>query len=140
MRVLSSDKCSRNGTSRCLKIVFKGDSLSTHVKVGYFRQPVPPHVPKPLQCYKCLKIGHVTAVCRSSPVSPKCAGPHKGNDSNEGTFKCTNCQGPHDASAKVCSRIERVAAVLKQMVRHHHSTHKESATLIRQQWRHSKES
>ncbi|KAH9361945.1 hypothetical protein HPB48_003646 [Haemaphysalis longicornis] len=37
---------SRIGTSRCLKIVFRGDSLPAHVKVGHFRQPVRPYEPK----------------------------------------------------------------------------------------------
>ncbi|KAH9359981.1 hypothetical protein HPB48_002849 [Haemaphysalis longicornis] len=40
---------SRIGTSRCLNIVFRGDSLPAHVTVGHFRQTVLPYVPKPLQ-------------------------------------------------------------------------------------------
>ncbi|KAH9383257.1 hypothetical protein HPB48_024374 [Haemaphysalis longicornis] len=32
------------GTSRCVKIIFKSDSLPAHVKVGHFRQPVRPYV------------------------------------------------------------------------------------------------
>ncbi|KAH9361585.1 hypothetical protein HPB48_001462 [Haemaphysalis longicornis] len=88
---------SRIGASNCLKIVFKGDSLPAHVKVGHFRQPVRTYVPKPLQCHKSMKIGHVAAVCGSATVCPKCAGPHKASDCSEGTLKCANCEGPHDA-------------------------------------------
>ncbi|KAH9360524.1 hypothetical protein HPB48_019020 [Haemaphysalis longicornis] len=93
-------RVSRIGTSRCLKIVFKGDSLPAHVKVGHFRQLVRPYAPKPLQCHKCMKIGHVAAFCGSASVCPKCAGPHKASDCSEGTLKCVNCEGPHDASSK----------------------------------------
>lgn len=128
-------KVSRIGTSRCVKIVFKGDSLPAHVKVGHFRQPVRPYVPKPLQCHKCLKIGHVAAVCVSATTCPRCAGPHKGSDCSEGTLRCANCQGAHDASSKACPRMKREVAVLKQMVRDH-STHKEAAALVRQRRRH----
>ncbi|KAH9376515.1 hypothetical protein HPB48_006600 [Haemaphysalis longicornis] len=71
---------SRIGTSTCLKIVFRGDSLPAHVKVGHFRQRVRHYVPKPLQCCKCMKIGHVAAVCGTATVCPKCAGPHKDSD------------------------------------------------------------
>lgn len=126
---------SRIGTSRCVKIIFKGDSLPAHVKVGHFRQPVRPYVPKPLQCHKCLKIGHVAAVCGSATVCSKCAGPHKTSDCSEGTLKCANCEGPHDASSKKCPRMKREIAVLKQMVRDH-TTHKEAAATVRQRRRH----
>ncbi|KAH9380941.1 hypothetical protein HPB48_008398 [Haemaphysalis longicornis] len=105
-------RVSRIGTSRCLKIVFKGDSLPAHVK-----------------CHKCMKIGHVAAVCGSATVCPKCAGPHKASDCSEGTLKCANCEGPHDASSKKCPRMKREVAVLKQMVRDH-STHKEAAATV----------
>ncbi|KAH9383729.1 hypothetical protein HPB48_025495 [Haemaphysalis longicornis] len=100
-------RVSRIGTSRCLKIIFKGDSLLAH-------------------CHKCMKIGHVAAVCGSATVCPKCTGPHKASDCSEGTLKCANCEGPHDASSKKCPRMKMEVAVLKQMVRDH-STHKEAA-------------
>ncbi|KAH9367410.1 hypothetical protein HPB48_004005 [Haemaphysalis longicornis] len=74
-------RVSRIGTSRCLKIVFKGDSLPAQVKAS---------------------------------------------DGSEGTLKCANCEGPHDASSKKCPRMKREVAVLKKMVRDH-STHKEAA-------------
>ncbi|KAH9375676.1 hypothetical protein HPB48_016636 [Haemaphysalis longicornis] len=120
---------SRIGTSRCVKIIFKDDSLPAHVKLGHFHQPVRPYVPKPLQCHKCLNIGHVATVCGSTAVCSKCARPHKTSDCSEGTLKCANCEGPHDASSKKCPRMKREVAVLKQMVRDH-STTKEAAAMF----------
>lgn len=66
----------RLGHSRCLKLVFEGDSLPSHVKVGHVRHQVRPYIPKPLQCYKCYKIGHVKGVCTNNVVCPRCAEPH----------------------------------------------------------------
>ncbi|KAH9372642.1 hypothetical protein HPB48_007828 [Haemaphysalis longicornis] len=39
----------RLGKSRCVKLVFQGDCMPAHVKVGHFRHAVRPFVPKPLQ-------------------------------------------------------------------------------------------
>lgn len=120
----------RLGNTRCVKLVFKGDSLPSHVKVGHFRHPVRPFMPKPLQCHNCMKLGHVKGVCTSSAVCPRCAEPHTADACRAETLKCGNCDGPHDAASKDCPRIKREIAVIKQMVRDS-STHKEAAERVR---------
>lgn len=40
-------KVVRLENSRCLKIMFKGDSLPSHIKVGHFRHSVRPFIPNP---------------------------------------------------------------------------------------------
>lgn len=120
----------RLGTSRCVKIVFKGDCLPSHVKVGHFRHAVRPFVPKPLQCRNCQKFGHVSAVCGKSAVCSRCAAQHSAGNCQAKTFKCPNCQGPHDASSKECPRVKRELSILKKMVRDR-STHREAAADVR---------
>lgn len=120
----------RLGTSRCVKIVFKGESLPTHVKVGHFRHAVRPFVPKPLQCWKCMKLGHVSSVCKNTSVCSRCTGPHTTDTCEASVLKCTNCSGPHDASSKECPLIRKEMAILKKMVRDN-SSHREAAASIK---------
>ncbi|KAH9369853.1 hypothetical protein HPB48_013858 [Haemaphysalis longicornis] len=58
------------------------------------------------QCYKGMKIGHVTAVSGRATVCPKCARPHKASDCSEYTLKCANCVEPRDDSSKKCPRMK----------------------------------
>lgn len=120
----------RLGSSRCLKIVFKGDCLPSYVKVGHFRHPVRPFVPKPLQCLKCMRLGHVRSVCENAAVCSRCAETHSADDCRATVLKCSNCHGPHEASSKDCPNMKRELAVLKQMARDH-SSHREAAKTIR---------
>lgn len=133
-------KVTRLGSSRCVKVVFEGDSLPSHVKVGHVRHPVRPFVPKPLQCFKCCKIGHVKGVCVNNTVCPRCSESHSEDACSADVFKCPNCSGTHKASSKDCPKMRKEAAILKQMVRDN-STHREAAaTLRRRRRRHRKRS
>lgn len=125
----------RLGNTRCLKLEFEGDSLPSHVKVGHVRHPVRPYVPKPLQCYKCCKMGHVKGVCRNNLVCPRCAESHSEEACRATVLKCPNCHGNHEASSKDCPRVRNERAVLKRMVRDH-STHREAAATLRRRRRH----
>lgn len=124
----------RLGNSRCVKIVFKGDSIPSHVKVGHFRHVVRPFVPKPLQCHKCFKIGHVEGACAKSVVCPRCAESHTADVCRATNIRCGNCNGSHEATSKDCPRIKKEFAILKQMVRDS-SSHSEASEKIRRRRR-----
>lgn len=124
----------RLGNTRCVKVIFKGDCIPSHVKVGHFRHPVRPFIQKPLQCHQCLRLGHVKGVCPNSLLCPRCAGPHAEETCGATVLKCANCNGPHAASSKDCPRIKKEHAVLKQMSRDN-STHREAAEVVRRRRR-----
>lgn len=120
----------RLGSSNCVRLIFKGDSLPSHVKVGLFRHAVRPFIPKPLQCRRCQKIGHVSAVCRHSAVCPRCSESHDSDTCRATELKCPNCQGPHAASSKECPLLKKEQQILRKMVRDG-SSHRDAATAIR---------
>lgn len=121
---------SRIGNSRCVKIVFKGDTIPSNVKVGHFRHPVKPFIPKPLQCHKCLRLGHVRGVCNHAAVCARCAGFHTTESCQATEFKCRNCKGSHEATSRTCPRIKKEWSILKEMVREG-STHREAAVSVK---------
>lgn len=120
----------RLGNSSCVKLDFKGDCLPSHVKVGHFRHVVRPFVPKPLQCRRCQRLGHVSAVCRNSTVCPRCSEQHDADTCRATELKCTNCQGSHAASSKDCPRLKKEQKILRKMARDG-SSHRDASAAIR---------
>lgn len=120
----------RFGKSRCVKLVFEGTTLPSHVKVGFVRHPVRPYVPRPVQCRKCQKIGHVSAACTSTKTCPRCGGVHDGPTCTIESPVCANCKGPHEATSRECPKVKTEMKILKKMVRDH-STHREAAIAVR---------
>ncbi|XP_037515425.1 uncharacterized protein LOC119391849 [Rhipicephalus sanguineus] len=119
----------RLGNSRCIKVIFRGDCIPSHVKVGHFRHVVRPYIPRPLQCHKCLKLGHVSGVCSNKPTCPRCAEPHKAEACKATLLKCSNCSGNHDASSKDCPVLKKERSILRQMVKDG-SSRKEAVTVV----------
>ncbi|KAH9367967.1 hypothetical protein HPB48_022664 [Haemaphysalis longicornis] len=126
----------RIGRSRCVKVVFQCDSLPASVKVGYVRHRVRPYVPRPLQCYKCQKLGHVSAACKNAVACKRCGDAHD-HVNCKGTLKCANCSGPHEATSNECPKMMHERRVLRTMVRDN-STHREAAASVRRRRRSSR--
>ncbi|XP_072142713.1 uncharacterized protein [Dermacentor andersoni] len=124
----------RLGRSRCTKLMFEGETLPTHVKVGYVRHPVRPYIPRPLQCRKCQKIGHVSAVCVNKMTCPRCGGDHDELMCAGSDLKCPNCNGLHEATSRDCPKLKTEMSVLRKMIRDR-STHREGATKVHRRQR-----
>nr|XP_054930403.1 uncharacterized protein LOC129386458 [Dermacentor andersoni] len=97
----------RFGRSTSVKLLFEGDTLPDHVKVGYVRHPVRPYVPRSLQCDKCLKLGHVSAVGAGQTACLRCAGSHDVSSCTVRQTKYSNCDGPHEADSKDCPKQKK---------------------------------
>lgn len=104
----------RLDSSRCVKIAFKGKYLPSHFNVGHFRHAVRPFILKPLQCRKCVKLGHVCSVCENQAACPRCAEPHAADKCGATVMKCLNCSGSQEASSKNCSHNKKEMAILKK--------------------------
>jgi hypothetical protein len=84
-------------------LTFFGTKCPSHIKVGYCRIKVDPHIPGPVRCGKCWGWGHTTHVCRSRQKFKNCgANNHIFNNCSASNLKCPNCDGPHDATSKDC--------------------------------------
>lgn len=99
------------GRSRCVKVVFQCDSLPASVKVGYVRHRVRPYVPRPLQCHKCQKLGHVSAACKNALACKWCGDAHDFNC--KGMLNCVNCSGLHEATSHECLKTMHERRVLR---------------------------
>lgn len=104
----------RLGSSKCVKILFDCAKLPSHIKAGLVRYPVRPFVPRPLQCRKCLKLGHVQGFCTSAVVCARCGQNHDVNSCDSPTSRCPNCTGEHLATDKECPTLKKKLNVLKE--------------------------
>ncbi|KAH7933558.1 hypothetical protein HPB49_013916 [Dermacentor silvarum] len=102
----------RFGRSTGIKLPFEGDTLPDHVKVGHVRHPVRTYMPRTLQCHKCLKLSHVSAVCTGQTTCLRCGGIH---DISSCTVKEIKCGGPHEANSKDCPKQKKEIEILNQM-------------------------
>ena len=90
-------------TNRIANITFTGQTLPQKVCIEGIVCTVRPHVPKPLQCGKCSKFGHLKIYCRNqNPRCAFCASQDHHDQWNCGTPKCINCGEEHHSRAKTC--------------------------------------
>ena len=85
------------------KITFEGQTLPRNIKIEGMNKEVRPYVPKPLQCNKCSRYGHLTKHCRNEEICAFCSSSShttKWNCCEEP--KCINCNNNHHARSKQC--------------------------------------
>jgi hypothetical protein len=77
------------------------DFLLTHGLVLYGKhhqcEPSKPPTPTPLQCSKCVQLGHHVTACPNKPACPKCPQTHAPNKCEAAVSTCLLCGGPHAA-------------------------------------------
>ena len=79
--------------------------MPKEIKVGYLKVKVDPFVPNPLRCFNCNKFGHTSQRCKTTVKCQRC-GKDKHEEQCDGPQICSNCNGPHAASAKECPEKE----------------------------------
>ncbi|XP_042150135.1 uncharacterized protein LOC121838127 [Ixodes scapularis] len=121
----------RLGKTQAVKVVFEGDTLPAHVKIGLVRHSVRPFVQRPLQCRQCFRIGHVVATCPNSAICPKCAQAH-GEENCTSAQKCVNCQRAHEATSTECPKLQKEKETCKVKVREN-ITFLEAAKVVEEQ-------
>lgn len=104
----------RLGRSRTVKVVFHGNTLPSHVFLGYVRHPVGDFKNKPLQCHNCGGFGHKKIACRRTRACGRCAENHDAStaECHSSTLKCVNCGGSHEATAHVCPKWQQQQTIV----------------------------
>ena len=84
-----------------LSLTFNRPDMPKEIKVGYLQVKVDLFVPNPLRCFNCNKFGHTSQRCKTTAKCQRC-GKDKHEEQCDGPQICSNCNGPHAASAKEC--------------------------------------
>ena len=101
---------------KAILIRMRGDSLPTKIIIGwghvYLR--IEPFVEAVKQCFKCLRFGHVQAVCKT-PIRKCFVCTTEAHGRCEDKPKCINCGGEHLSMARECQTFQRESAIKKIM-------------------------
>ena len=84
-----------------LFLTFNRPDMPKELRVGYLKVKVDLFIPNPLRCFNCNKFGHTSQRCKTAAKCQRC-GKDKHEEQCEGPQICSNCSGPHAASAKDC--------------------------------------
>jgi len=89
-----------------LIITFRGNKLPERLWMWEHAVTISvrPYIPAVRQCFKCLRYGHIKALCKSEERCLICGEPSHGRC--ERPKKCRNCEGEHKSTDKKCSTYE----------------------------------
>ena len=87
-----------------VKLTFKGQRLPECISLCKVICNVEPYIQRVVQCYKCLRYGHVSVQCKSKDRCAKCANEHITSECpSTNAPSCIFCKGSHLSSDhKVC--------------------------------------
>ena len=92
-----------------MKISFKGQQLPSCISICKVICEVEPFVQRVVQCFNCLRYGHVSAQCRSKVKCAKCGNEHSSTEcTSTSKPSCIFCNGDHSSSdRKVCPEFKK---------------------------------
>lgn len=95
-------------------VTFSGMFLPEHIYVDYVRCPVETYVSPVMQCFKCLRYGHSSKLCRGKQRCRECGGEHEGN-CIAGVY-CIYCKNhSHNSTSKTCPKRKQQENIKKIM-------------------------
>ncbi|XP_073994570.1 uncharacterized protein [Rhodnius prolixus] len=82
-------------------LTFRGQNLPQYVYIYFSRCMVEPYSQEVVQCFKCLRYGHVNAQCKGKARCGNCSEEHEENTCpNKELKKCVHCQQNHSSTDK----------------------------------------
>ena len=126
-------KVSNNGETPIYKntgtvmVTFKGQKLPSSVTLCRVKCSVEPYVQRVVQCYNCLRYGHVSKQCKSKIRCNRCGGEHGADSCNSlTTISCIHCKGEHiSISHQNCPEFTKQKAI-KTLMAHQNISYREA--------------
>lgn len=83
-------------------VVFRSQTLPSHVAILGARCPVVPYVAPVIQCTNCWRFHHRANQCRSHTRCSRCGGQHQADSCPATIPTCLNCSGQHPVTERSC--------------------------------------
>lgn len=101
--------------TQTVKFTFEGQVTPSYITILSVRCEVEPYIQRVIQCFNCLRYGHMSKQCKSSARCKNCGEAHS-SDSCPNETICVHCKGKHVATdISVCPSFERQKAIKKYM-------------------------
>ena len=114
-----------------IKLTFNNRSNKVkEIFLGRLRYKMHPYIERPIQCYKCQGVFHMTDNCFAKTKCVVCSGPHSVKECNKTHLCCSNCRGNHTASYAGYPRMKQAAEV-QEIKAKNDITQKEAINVLR---------
>lgn len=105
-RIKINDVISYVPTTTCV-LTFESNNLPKELVLFDTLSPVSVYIQPVIQCLKCLRYGHVRALCRGAFRCHKCGESHPDEQACDGPPNCVFCIEPHVATDRSCKEYLR---------------------------------
>ena len=83
-------------------LTFEGNSLPSHVIINSVNFVVEPYIQRVIQCFKCLRYGHISRLCKSTKnLCTKCS-EEKSDQHSCSKISCIHCKTDQHSSTDKC--------------------------------------
>lgn len=115
-RVIENDVVVFKKLGTCI-IKFEGQKLPDYVYLWGTRCAVTPYIYPVIQCYKCLRLGHVSKQCKGEDRCKLCGDKHNHSQcTNREKTYCVLCKKDgHTSTDKNCPEIQKVKKIKENM-------------------------
>lgn len=118
-KVLNGRKTQEWIPANTVKLTFRGQAVPDEVIFGFSKRKVKPDVPQPIQCFKCLRFGHMAKFCRQEGnTCQRCGTRHEFSRENpcSNGMKCFHCHSDkHDGCSRDCPEFLRNKLIKEAM-------------------------
>ncbi|XP_023247742.1 uncharacterized protein LOC111643770 [Copidosoma floridanum] len=101
--------------TKSIIVTFHGQELPQYVFMYHIAHEVQPFISTPRICYSCFLPGHMSKVCKSSPMCGKCGENKHENACKLEVLKCATCGSPHRTLDASCPTMIKERAILRVM-------------------------
>lgn len=114
-RILKRINSNEKKTTQTCILKFEGQQLPNYITLFGTRCEVEPYVSPVIQCYNCLRYGHMSQQCRSHLRCSRCSKEHKLSECEADTMSCIYCKGYHLSTDRKCTEYAIQKSVKKLM-------------------------
>ena len=105
-----------------MSLTFEGNVLPSHVVINSVIFIVEPYIQRVIQCFKCLRYGHVANQCRNTKTLCTKCGEEKKEEHTCNEAFCLNCKNnTHQTTSKTCPQYIEQQQIKKYMAEHNSS-------------------
>lgn len=119
-KIVNGQKTKEWISASTIKVSFRGQELPDEVRFGYSMRKVKLHIPGVLQCFKCLRFGHMNKFCKQVNATCKnCGIQHVVTDDYPcpSPMKCFHCHSDkHNGTSKECPEFSRNQLIKEPMI------------------------
>lgn len=131
-RVVKADGQVEFADRQIIIVTFLGNSLPQSLQINLVNFKVEPYIHPVVQCFKCLRFGHTSKLCKGNSRCKKCAKTHDQNEAcDNDLFFCIHCKSEEHSSVSKKCPVYIQQYNIKKVMATENTSFKEAETLVK---------